>query len=92
MKGVFYISDDGTRCERKKKCTNVDIFDEDFYPFEVKKEEEYEPINDYDEKIKDIIKRLIIIKMFIEDNKDSKVLNDFYDLSIIKNYKDLLFK
>ena len=91
-KGSFYISDDGTRCERKKKCINVDIFDEDFDPFEEEKEEEYEPINDYDEKIEDISKRLIIMKMFIEDKKDSRVLNDFYDLSIIKNYKDLLFK
>ena len=89
-RGSFFISDDGTRCERKKKCINIDIFDDSFDPFE--EEDDVEPPNNYESKIEDIDKRLKIIKMFIEDKKDSKVLNDFYDLSIIKNYKDLLSK
>ena len=89
-KGSFFISDDGTRCERKKKCIEIDIFDENFDPFE--EEDDEEPPNNYEAKIEDIDKRLKIIKMFVEDKKDSRVLNDFYDLSIIKNYKDLLFK
>ena len=88
--GSFFISDDGRKCERKKKCINIDVFNESFDPF--KEEYDEEPPNNYDAKIEDIGKRLKIIKMFSEDKKDSRVLNDFYDLSIIKKYKDLLFK
>ena len=90
-RGSFFISDDGMRCERKKKCINIDIFDENFDPFE--EEDDEEPPSDYEAKIEDIDKRLKIIKMFVDENKkDSKVLNDFFDLNIIKDYNDILFK
>ena len=57
-KGSFYVSDDGKKCERRKRCIAIDIFDENKDPFEIEPEEEIEeeeeedvPLN-YDTKIR----------------------------------------
>ena len=41
-KGSFYVSNDSTKCERRKRCIEIDIFDENKDPFEIEPEEEEE--------------------------------------------------
>ena len=87
-RGLFYISDDGKKCERKRKCINIDIFDPNVDPFEVE-EDTTAPV-DYDDKINDIGKRLKIVKIFIDDEKNNwEVLKAYNDLEFIKTYNTL---
>jgi hypothetical protein len=92
-KGSFYLSEDGKKCERKKRCIKINIFDKDQDPFEIEPEEEFEeevdPI-DIDQKIEEMNKRLKIIKMLNENKEDSQVLKDFNDLNIINKYYELV--
>ena len=87
-KGLFYISDDGKRCERRKKCINIDIFDTSLDPFEVE-EDTTTPV-DYDVKVNDIEKRLKVVKIFIDEEKNNwEVLKAYNDLELIKTYNTL---
>ena len=88
---ALYVSDDGKKCERRKKCINIDIFDTSVDPFEVV-EDSIIPV-DYDVKISDIGKRTKTIKILTDDEKnDWEVLKDYTELKIIKNYNNLLLK
>ena len=87
-RGLFYISDDGKKCERRRKCINIDIFDSSVDPFEVE-EDTTAPV-DYDDKINDIGKRLKVVKIVNDDEKNNwEVLKAYNDLDFIKNYNTL---
>ena len=95
-KGSFYVSDDGKKCERRKRCIAIDIFDENKDPFEIEPEEEIEeeeeedvPLN-YDTKIQDIYNRLKIMKILTDNKTDSEVLEMFNGNKIIEKYNTLL--